>query len=111
MDALATTQWEVSASVDISSGDECLVRPNVGRDVAFRTAQFDEQVRPTLIDGATPNCLGNGRHGVRSEFPIPTRHRGLVVEVAPTVVDVTAIALPGSPHIDTDVESDTMARV
>ena len=30
---LAATQWEVSASVDISSGDECLVRPNVGRDV------------------------------------------------------------------------------
>ena len=48
---LAATQWEVSASVDISLGDECLVRPNVGRDVAARTVQFDEQVPHTLMDG------------------------------------------------------------
>ena len=38
---LAATQWEVSASVDISSGDECLVCPDVSR-----RAQFDEQVQP-----------------------------------------------------------------
>ena len=56
-----------SASV-ISSDDECLVRPNVGRDVAARTARSDEQVRPTLMDGASPNCLGSG---VRSEIPDP----------------------------------------
>ena len=106
LDALATTQWEVSASVDISSDDECLVRPNVGRDVAARTAQSDEQVLPTLMDGASPNCLGSGRHGVRSEHPTPTRRRRLVVEVAPNVVDVSAVALPGSPLFVTNVESD-----
>ena len=78
VDALATTQWEFSASVDISSGDECLVRPNVGSDVAARTAQFDEQVRPTLIDGPL-QTLWVMSAMVRSEFPIPTRRRGLVV--------------------------------
>ena len=82
--------------MDISSDDECLVRPNVGRDVAARTAQSDEQVRPTLMDGASPNCLGSGRHGERSKLPTPTRRRRLVVEVAPNVVDVSAVALPGS---------------
>ena len=35
---LVTTQCGVSASVDISSDDECLVRPDIGRDVAARTA-------------------------------------------------------------------------
>ena len=39
---LATTQRDI-ASV-IFSDDECLVRPNVGRDVAARTALSDEQV-------------------------------------------------------------------
>ena len=92
--------------LDISSDDECLVRPNVGRDVAARTAQSDEQVRPTLMDGASPNCLGSGRHGERSELPTPTRRRRLVVEVAPNVVDVSAVALPGSPLFVTNVESD-----
>ena len=58
-----------------------------------------------------PNCLGDGRHGARSEFPIPTPRRGLVVEVAPNVVDMSAVALPGSPHVVTNVESDMMARV
>ena len=72
-------------NLDISSDDECLVRPDVGRDVAVRTAQFDEQVPPTLMEGASPNCLGSGRHGERSELPTPTRRRRLVVEVAPNV--------------------------
>ena len=106
LDALSPTQWEVSASVDISSDDERLVRPNVGRDVAARTVQSDEQVRPTLMDGASPNGLGSGRHGVRSAFPTPTRRRRLVVEVAPNVVDVSAVALPGSPLFVTNMESD-----
>ena len=47
-----------------------------------------------------------GRHGVRSELPTPTRRRRLVVEVAPNVVDVSAVALPGSPLFVTNVESD-----
>ena len=101
---VATTQWD-RGSVD-ASDDECLVRPNVGRDVSARTAQSDDQVRPTLMDGAFPNCLGRGRDGVRSELPTPTRRRRLVVEVAPSVVDVFAVALPGSPLFVTNVESD-----
>ena len=58
------------------------------------------------MDGASPNCLGSGRHGERSELPTPTRRRRLVVEVAPNVVDVSAVALPGSPLFVTNVESD-----
>ena len=58
------------------------------------------------MDGASPNCLGSGRHGVRSELPTPTRRRRLVVEVAPNVVDVFAVALPGSPLFVTNVQSD-----
>ena len=92
--------------LDISSDDEWLVRPDVGRDVAARTAQSDEQVRPTLMDGASPNCLGSGRHGERSELLTTTRRGRLVVEVAPNVVDVSAVALPGSPLFVTNVESD-----
>ena len=62
-----------------------------------RTAQSDEQVPPTLMDGASSNG---------SALPTPTRRRRLVVEVAPNVVDVSAVALPGSPLIVTNVESD-----
>ena len=40
------------------------------------------------------------------KFPIPTRRRRLVVEVAPNVIDVSVVALPGSPFIVTNVESD-----
>ena len=79
-----------SASV-ISSDDECLVRPNVGRDVAARTTQSD--------DGASPNwavvCV--------QRLPIPTHRGRLVVEVAPNVVDVSAVVLPGSPLFVTNV--------
>ena len=69
-------------------------------------AQSDEQVRPTLMDGASPNGLGNGRLGVRSAFPTPTCRLRLVAEVAPNKVDVSAVALPGSPLFVTNVESD-----
>ena len=34
------------------------------------------------MDGASPNCLGSGRHGVRSELPTPTRRCGRVSVVA-----------------------------
>ena len=57
------------------------------------------------MDGASPNGLGRGTHGVRSALPTPTRRRRLVVEVAPNVIDVSAVALPGSPLV-TNVESD-----
>ena len=95
---LATTQRD-SASV-ISSDDECLVPPDVGRDVSAGTTQSDAHIRPTLMDGASPNCLGSG---VRSELLIPTRRGRLVVEVAPNIVDVSAVALPGSPLFVTNV--------
>ena len=55
------------------------------------------------MDGASPTCLGSG---VRSEVPTPTRRRRLVVEVAPNVIDVSAVALPGSPLLVTNAESD-----
>ena len=56
-------------------------------------------------------------HGSLSESPLPTRHsarlqarvpraghqRGLVVEVAPGVVDATAVALPSAPNVITNV--------
>ena len=37
--------------------------------------------------------------------------RGLVVEVAPNVVDASAVALPSSPHVIMDVEFDCDASV
>ena len=106
---LVATQWEVSASVDISSGDEYLVRPDVGRDVSGRVAQlFDGEMwdpRPVVL--ATPASLENG-HGAPSEVPNQTPGRGLVVEVALGVVDASAVALPSSHLIPDVAESDVL---
>ena len=37
-------------NVEISSGEEILERPNVGRDVAARICRSGEQLRPTSVD-------------------------------------------------------------
>ena len=91
--------------------------PNVGRDVAARTAKFDEQVRPTLIDGEMSDpqsvapgssyCEGDGRHGVRSEFPIPKRFGcGSCAQC-----DRRFCSCSAGVTVVTNVESDVMARV
>ena len=73
-----------------------------------------------VTDGeANPGPFRQSRpcHGAPPESPPPTRRRarlqamgsreghrrGLVVEVAPIVVDAIAVALPSSPHVITDV--------
>ena len=49
-----------------------------------------------------PGCKQWGRAGHR---------KGLVVEVAPNVVDASAVVLSSSPHVITDVELDCDASV
>ena len=92
--------------IDASSDDEPLMRPSSGRHVVPRMSErdhgesLDNQVAPSAID-ISPRGLHAGGSGHR---------RRLVVEVAPGVVDASAVALPSS-HVIPDEESDCDASV
>ena len=80
----------VGTQIDVSSDDEPLLRPRSGRHVVPRMGERD-----------------HGEEGVGFRgLPGPGCRRGLVVEVAPGVVDASAVALPSSHVIPNVAESD-----
>ena len=87
----------VGTQIDVSSDDEPLLRSSSGRHVVSRMGERDhgEEGEPTAI-AVGPRGLHAG----------PGCRRGLVVEVAPGVVDASAVALPSSHVIPDVAESD-----
>ena len=108
-----------------SDSDAPLLRPVVanvegetipassGAVVAFRRGG-DNELLLHRASNTTPSVQGESPHPTRRSARLQSmgsragHRRGLVVEVAPNVVDATAVALP---HVITDVEFDFDASV
>ena len=86
----------VGTQIDVSSDDEPLLRPSSGRHVVPRMGERDHG------EEGEPTTIAVGPRGL----PGPGCRRGLVVEVAPGVVDASAVALPSSHVIPDVAESD-----
>ena len=93
----------VGAQVDASSDDELLMRPSSGRHVVPR---MGEKEFNQVAEVGEPGAIDVGPRGMHAG---PGHRRRLVVEVAPGVVDASAVALPD--HVISDGESDCDASV